>query len=70
MDRLRRPLNAARGALLALVVALLIGHVVRPSAVNIDASTLTLLFLATVIVLAPTLKSGVATNVTARVRQS
>lgn len=58
IDRFRRPLNAARGALLVLVVTLLIAHVVRPTAVRIDLSTLTLLFLATVLVLAPTLKSA------------
>lgn len=58
IDRFRRPLNAARGALLVLVVALLIAHVVRPTAARIDPSTLALLFLATVLVLAPTLKSA------------
>jgi hypothetical protein len=58
VDRFRQPLNAARGGLLLLVVALLIGHVVRPAAIRIDASTLALLFLATLLVLAPTLKSA------------
>jgi hypothetical protein len=58
IDRFRRPLNAARGALVVLVVALLVGHVVRPSAIRIDASTLALVFLAAVLVLAPTLKSA------------
>jgi hypothetical protein len=57
-NRFLRPLNAARGVLLVIVVVLLIGHVARPSAVRIDPSTLALLFLATTLVLAPTLKSA------------
>ena len=57
-DRVLGHINATRGALLMIVIALLIGHVVRPSAVRIDSSTLGLLFLATLLVLAPILKSA------------
>ena len=52
------PLNAARGVLIVIVFAILVGHVTRPSAIEIDPSTLTLLFLASILVLAPALKSA------------